>query len=263
MRAEDIRSLSQIGHALWVDPEISRLRTAETLQAVGLLRLQEGRVLERASSALLARALQDKESFPASFLADPFFRLLPEERVLLVALHLERWSYHRLARVLGWTEDQVAMRAWKVRIHMASQQSDKKRPLAALGAAGAPAKKASCPEFDALNPWTQRFMDEEHESRERLFLQNHLMACEECRGALARCRDLYYQVDTMLPRSTLQSSQDSAEIRSLEEAFRQVRVRVRPSEATLKDAFYAFLRRGESQLIIAAFLTWIVWKMFR
>ncbi|NDD90881.1 hypothetical protein EBZ37_02185 [bacterium] len=262
MRAEDIRSLSQIGQALWVDPEVSRRRTVETIQAVGLLRLQEERVLERASSALLARAMQEKDPLPASFLADPFFRLLPEERFLLVALHLERWSYVRLARVLGWTEDQVAARAWKLRVHLASQQPNKKRPMASLGAAGAPTRKASCPEFDALNPWTQRFLDEEHQPRERLFLQNHLMACDDCRGALERCRDLYYQVENMVPRSKLQAGQDSAELRSLQEAFRRIRIQVQPSEVTFKDALRVFLGRSEIQMVLAGVLTWTVWKMF-
>lgn len=60
MRVEDLRSLSQIGQALWIDPVLSKQRTAETLQAVGLLSIADDRILERASSALLARAQNER-----------------------------------------------------------------------------------------------------------------------------------------------------------------------------------------------------------
>jgi hypothetical protein len=263
MRVEDLRSLSQIGQALWVDPVLSRQRTAETLQAVGLLQLADDRIIERASSALLARARSERELIAPPLLADPFFRLLPEERLLLVALHQERWSYCRMARVMNSSEDAVASRAWKLRVHLASQRIDPKKPLASLGAAGAPARKASCPEFDALNPWTQRFLDEEFQSRERLFLQNHLLACADCRGALARCRDLYYQVESMIRNHAVNDPDDEARLRSLEREFLKVRGMVRPSEITWKQALSSYLRRTETQLLIAGILTWITWHLFR
>jgi hypothetical protein len=257
---QDLRALSQIGQALWVDPALSRARTAETLQAVGLLRLSPERTLERASAALLARALREGERVPNSRLQDPFFRLLPEERLLLVGLHSERWSYPRLSRVLGCSEEQVASRAWKLRVHLASQRSDPKKPLASLGAAGVSPRRSSCPEFDPLVPWTQRFLDEEFAPRERLFLQNHLMACDSCRGALNRCRDLYYQVETMVPRSLEVSEAKSEDLRVLREAFMQVRRRTDPGSVTWKEAARAFVRQTETQVVLAALLTWGVWR---
>ena len=261
MRVEDLRSLSQIGQALWGDPELSHRRTAETLQAVGFLPLADEKILERASTALLARATSERGGVLSAALANPFFRLLPEERFLLAALHAERWSYRRLARVLESGEEEVACRAWKLRVHLASQYRGTERPLASLGAAGAVPTRPSCPEFDPTNPWTQRFLDEEIPSRERLFLQNHLMACGECRGALARCRDLYYSVEGMIPKA-LAGEGDSARIQALQEAFFQVRRRVSPSEVTWRGAIRSYLGRTEAQLLLAGLLTWLAIRIF-
>jgi hypothetical protein len=260
MRVEDLRSLSQIGQALWVDPVLSRQRTAETLQAVGLLQLADERIIERASSALLARARSERELIAPALLSDPFFRLMPEERLLLVALHQERWSYRRIARVMNWPEEEVATRAWRLRVHLASQRVDPRKPLASLGAAGAPTRRASCPEFDPLNPWTQRFFDEEHAPRERLFIQNHLMACDDCRSALGRCRDLYYLVESMIPRAPEDDSANTAQLQRLQSEFLKVRGLVR-SEISWRQALGSYLRRIESQLLIAGVLTWIAWKL--
>jgi hypothetical protein len=262
MKVEDLRSLSQIGQALWVDPRLSRLRTAEALEAVGLLQIQDARILERVSGVLLARAMRENELIIPSLLSDPFYRLQPEERFLLAALHLERWSYQRLSRVLGGSVDQVATRAWRLRVHLASQGSSPRRPLASLGAAGAAASRPNCPEFDALNPWTQRFLDEELQSRERLFLQNHLMACADCRSALNRCRDLYYQVESMVPRGNMSDDAQEDGLEGLQETYRRIRTRMRPSETTWRDAGRAFLRQTEIQLLIAGLLTWFVWRLF-
>ncbi len=263
MKLEEWRSLAQIGQALWVDPAISRRRMLETLELVSLLRLQDERLLERASSALLDRAMRENEGIVSALLADPFFRLLPEERLILSALHSERWSYRRLARILGCTEEQVAGRAWKLRVHLASQSLDHRRPLASLGAAGTAARKPSCPEFDSWNPWTQRFLDEELSGRERIFLQNHLMACDDCRQALNRCRDLYFQVDAMVPRAHLSKEDQERELRELAEALQDLSRRISPSETTWRDAIRAFLRRTDAQLLIAATLTALVWGLLR
>jgi hypothetical protein len=269
MTTEDIRSLSQIGNALWVDRDLSRQRTAETLQAVSLLSLPEDALLERASSALLARATREDLGARAAFLGDPFFRLLPEERFILVALHLERWSYERVARVLGCTAEQVATRAWKVRVHLASQplpkSQDKGRASGAgprappvLGAVGTSQKGASCPEFQSLNPWTQRFLDEEHATRERVFLQNHLMACDDCRLALARCRELYFHVEKMIPRT---DGDSAAELSVLARQIAEVRRRTRPELWSWGDALHAFLRRPEVQIFTSLALAWLLYRL--
>lgn len=261
MKTEDLRTLSQIGKALWVDRDLSRRRMAETIQAVSLLPIPEERVLERASSALLERANREEGRGNAAFLGDPFFRLLPEERLILVALHLERWSYERLARVLDWTEEQVATRAWKIRVHLASQPlpGTRNRISAVLGAVGVAPKKATCPEFHALNPWTQKFLDEEYAPRERVFLQNHLMACDDCRQALGRCRELYFHVEKMVPRLDAEALDD---IERLGRAVLAIRRRRNPTLWTWKDALATFVGRTETQLAIAIVLAFALFRAF-
>jgi len=265
MKTEDLRTLTQIGNALWIDRDLSRRRTVETIEAVSLLSIPEERVLERASSVLLARANREDPRINAALLGDPFFRLLPEERLILVGLHFERWSYERLARILGCTEEQVATRAWKIRVHLASQPNSTQRPAgrnrlpAVLGAVGVAPKKPTCPEFHALNPWTQRFLDEEYASRERVFLQNHLMACDDCRMALSRCRELYFHVEKMIPRS--EASGDERELQGIARMAIELRKRRNPMLWTWKDAVLAFVRRAEVQLMIAFLLAMFCWQL--
>ena len=266
MRTEDLRSLTQIGNALWVDRDLSRQRTAETLQAVSLLSIPEEVLLERASSVLLARASREDPASRAAYLGDPFFRLLPEERFVLVALHLERWSYARVARVLQCTPEQVAMRAWKMRVHLASQplpgrpkSSTQPRTPPVLGAVGVAPKKASCPEFQSLNPWTQRFLDEEHAPRERVFLQNHLMACDDCRLALSRCRELYFHVEKMIPRVEGDAAEELGDIGR---QMAELRRRVNPELWSWGDAVHAFMKRPEAQVFLSLAMAWLLYRLF-
>ncbi len=259
MRTEDLRTLSQLGNALWLDRDLSRKRTAETLEAVSLLSITDDAFLEKASSVVLARASREDLRLQAAFLGDPFFRLLPEERFLLVALHMERWSYQRIARILECSEEQVATRAWKVRVHLASQPGAKTgsaKSVPVLGAVGVAPRHPSCPEFHALNPWTQRFLDEEYASRERVFLQNHLMACDDCRDALNRCRELYYHVEKMIPRVDAQGFEDLGRIIEL------IRKRKDPMLWSWQDAARAFLRRPETQLLLLLILVWWAVALF-
>ncbi|MFN7685082.1 MAG: hypothetical protein ACK5QT_06685 [Oligoflexia bacterium] len=267
MKTEDLRSLSQIGNALWLDRDLSRRRTAETLEAVSLLALPEDALLERASSALLARASREDLGSQAAFLGDPFFRLLPEERFLLVALHVERWSYEKVARILKSSPEQVATRAWKIRVHLASQGAVKSRPKSlgrtpggapVLGAVGVAARGPSCPEFHALHPWTQRFLDEEYGSRERIFLQNHLMACDHCRAALNRCRELYYEVEKRIPRVDHQAFDEFEEWSQI---IRSIRRHQNPMLWTWRDALAAYLRRPEAQFFISLVIVYFVWRL--
>lgn len=192
MNTEDLRALSHLGHALWVEPGRLERAALETLTAVSLLDLPSEKLVERASSALLERASRDGAAVNATALGTPFFRLLPEERLILAALHLGHWSYARISRILDRSEETVARAAWSARVRLATSKGSIPIP----GGSNGP----QCPEFDPQMPWTQRFLDEEITPRERLFLQNHLMACAMCRKSLALSRDLYYSVDAMLPR---------------------------------------------------------------
>lgn len=123
-------------------------------------------------------------------LQHPFFRLSPIERFLLTALHLERWSYSRVARVMGVEMRLVAPWAWATRMKLIFQES----PLASdlEYPKGPTSLGPSCPDFDISQPWTQRLLDDECEKRERAFLQAHLMACSTCRKSLESTRRMVF-----------------------------------------------------------------------
>ncbi len=255
MNPEDIQSLNQIGQALWANSEQSRKATIDAVSAVSLLSLTPTQALERASAALVERATRDGTRANASALHLPFFRLSSQERFLLVALHLERWSYARTAAVLEVAPAKVETMAWKLRTLLDAQVL--KGSAGRGGATGNPPKTASCPSFDALTPWTQKFLDEEYGAKERVFLQNHLMACDSCRDSLSRCRALYFRVEAILPRA------DSSQNDSLIQVYTQLRHNLNPHERPLKAALAIFLRRTEVQLVLAGALTLLAVKIFQ
>jgi hypothetical protein len=178
---EDLRTFAGVGHALWDEPARSRQAVVEALAAATLRGLPPEDALVRAAQALLTRATASRPGR----LNHPFFRLTAEDRLLLVALHDGSWSYARLARILQVDPEKLEEAAWGARLRLMG------------GSPAGPARLGpSCPAYDARRPWTQRFLDDEIASgRERLFLQNHLMACDPCRAALGRCRDGYYAVE--------------------------------------------------------------------
>jgi hypothetical protein len=170
MTQEDLKTLVVMGRSLWSDPGRSERVALETMTAVSLLDLTKERAVERAAAVLLERAERDGMAAMTRVnlvvLDQPFFRLLPEERFLLAALHVGRWSYSRLARVMDETSERVEEIAWMARVRLSARHP-----------AGPASRGHHCPDYDVRRPWTQRFLDEEMEtSRERLFLQNHLMA---------------------------------------------------------------------------------------
>ena len=194
--SEEIRTFAHFGRALWSDPSDGEPNAVDVLSGVSLLALGEEPRFERAARLLLQRALRTQG--PENLrLSEPFFRLTPRERFLLVASHVGGWSYERVARVLEEPVGSVEAALWSTRINLASQTEKALRSYPV----GTAIRGTHCPEYDLARPWTQRFMDDELGSgRDRLFLQNHLMACEACRRALSRCRDVYYAVDKLVPR---------------------------------------------------------------
>ena len=226
MKTEDFRAIDSLSRSLWADAAYAARVSTETVTAVSLLDLNDERALERAMSALLERALRDGAGVNAEALNHPFFRLQPEERLLLAALHVGRWSYRRIARVLGMNEEKIPRLAWQARLHLATFA-----PARAATALGSPRAGVRCPEYSTDAPWTQRFMDEEIPSRERLFLQNHLMACASCRQSLATCRDLYYSVDAMIPQPS-PGSDSELTLRELQRAWEETRKWMQPIRRT-------------------------------
>ena len=239
MRTEDFQILSQVGQALWFQQERWKRATVETLTAVSMLDLLPESALERTTQALLEKANREGPEANAGALDHPFYRLIPEERLTLAALHVAHWSYGRLSRVLSLDEKQVTALAWNARLRLSSFSSGK-RPL--FYPAGAKVAGARCPEYDATSPWTQKFLDDEMPARERIFLQNHMMACQSCRKALATARDLYFRVDGMLPierEAKLTLEQGGG----LERAWTRSYHAARDTAPTLKTAVEKFLSR--------------------
>ena len=262
MNREDLRALIELGRALWADPRESDLATVETLSAITLLDLTPDRALERAASALLERVRNrglaaDTRASLSVGAGDPFFRLYPEERMLLVSLHLGRWSYARLSRIFGISARQIEEMGWRARIELVSALPAANYP------AGAPSRGSRCPEYDSKRPWTQRFLDEEIPSgRERIFLQNHLMACESCRGALARCRELYYAIDRVLPRLN-QSGGDDGVLRSLEAIARRGSLLKSPTQRSFAETLEIFTRRPGVRWALSVLAALVIWRIFR
>ncbi len=243
---EEIRTFTELGVALWADPVRSGRIVTETLSAVSSLNLTPERILERAASALIGRAT--REGMPSNLVENlnlfghPFYRLFPEHRFLLVALHRGNWSYQRLARVFDEDVEWVQEQVWRARVQLAE---------AGLGAAmhypiGNSQAGANCPEYNPLRPWTQRFLDEEFEKKsEQLFIQNHLMACGSCRKSLGVARELYFAIEKFFPSF----EEKEGEFQQLQQVVNSPRSLARTSlDNTFLESLGVFVNRSEARL---------------
>ena len=237
MKSHDYQVLTGLGTALWAAPDEAEFKARETIGTVTLLHLPEDRTVDRAARAMLERATRDGHRATAHGIQSAFYRLSPEERFLLSALHIGRWSFARLARILGRGTDEVSQLAWIARLKLAP-------PGVAYPYASRSGK--NCPPYDPIQPWTQRFLDEEMPVRDRLFLQNHLMACEACRATLARCRNLYFAVEKTLPKSDPDTDWD----RALSEFRSEALGAIRPIERTIRESLVIFIGRRDVQVAI-------------
>jgi hypothetical protein len=172
---DSIKSLTRIGRSLWGDLDRSFAISEDALTTVSLLQLSGERTVERASKVMIERAERNPPRLLA--LQHPLFLLTAMERFILTALHIEKWSYGRVGRVLNVETSLIETLAWASRLKLCFQELNAEieypRAPSTLG--------PSCPEYNLSSPWTQRMLDDELGKRERLFLQNHLMACEKCR----------------------------------------------------------------------------------
>lgn len=258
---EDLRALAEVGKALWMDEQESRTATLETLSAVALMDLTPERTVEKAARALLERvtsrgnALNTRANLRAGMsMGQAFYRMEPEERFLLAALHLSRWSYSRLARILEQKPEQVEAQAWVARLKLLSQVPGSTYP------AGASTQGPHCPQYDSHRPWTQRFLDEEILSgRERVFFQNHLMACASCRDALARCREAYFAIERAIPRE----GKDTPIVERLAAVTRQGHGLKHPTERTFSETLVIFTKRPDIRLVLVLLGLLIAWRFLR
>lgn len=255
MRAEDLRAISAIGEALWSDKNRSYRLALETLTAISTQDLTSERMLERTSSVLLGRAQREGRASVASGVHDPFYRLAPDERLILIGLYREKWSYDRLSRVTGYPREQVAEIAWAARVHLGL------RPGMQIGVpqpTGSKRAGVTCPEYHPARPWTQSFLDEELAGRERVFLQSHIVDCEACRDAVNRARRFIYSLDPMIP--VLQTDHYADQIREFEQAMQKARAISEPGLLSFWETIKIFVRRPESLKWILACLVVIgIW----
>ena len=253
LHTEDLKTVSRIGKALWINPKESERSTIDALSAVTLLKLSPERTLERTSRALLERAKVHRSQAKdfgslLTALNHPFFRLAPEERLILTSLHVGRWPYARLGRILGFSAEQVEKMAWAARLRMHADSPQRATGANLVYPSGPVEKGTSCPDYDPEIPWTQRFLDQEIKSnRERLFLQNHLLTCPPCADALSRCRQVYYQVDRDLTvlMDELEGNEGTDHLRSLKASVEASPEYQYPSERTFLQTLRIFTRRKD------------------
>lgn len=255
MTPEGLKTYALLGNALWSDPDSSVRVVRETLSAVSALRLTSDRTIDRAAQVLLERAIRQGPSTSQEAFDQPFFRLPPRERMLLMALHAGGWSYERIGHVMGTTADEVARAAWRTRIDLAAQVSSLRNAIPYP--AGNRLKSVHCPEYDPYQPWTQLFLDEQMSRREMIYLQNHLMACAECRKALAHSRNLYYAVESVIPITDPinapingQKTNIDAVVTALEADWRECQNELHPSQRSFLESVAKFIRRRD---------VWMIW----
>ncbi len=255
MLATDLKSLTWMSHSLWADPERARYAALTAVEAMALLDADEERGAIRCVSALWERVRAEPEG-NAVALNHPFYRLYPEERLVLAALHLGRWSYGRLGRALGIDPETVGRLAVSAR-QMLLAQDPARAKSSSLGVAGSLTRTVECPEFVPELQWTHRFLDEELEKQERFFLERHLAGCRSCVEALDRARALYHEVRAQLP---FIPGDDwvSARASELDRAFRRMRKLAHPRHLTTLESLLLHLSRPSTQRFLIAGIVLIV-----
>lgn len=249
MWIEDLKTYSRIGKVFWPSEKSGRDRATdlalETLTATTLLKLNPERTLEKASHALLERAKDTSLSTrfavgQTAHLNQPFFRLSPEARLVLIGLHLGKWSYARISRITQLSTEDVEKMAWRARIEMGAG-------VPALYPAGASNLDPTCPEYDSRAPWTQKFLDEELPGRQRVFIQSHLLSCASCAQAVARCRQLYFYVDESLNSilDQLEGGEGEQQLEVFSKALQDSPALQYPSERTFVQSLRVFFRHPD------------------
>jgi hypothetical protein len=244
LQNDDLRTISNIGQALWAEPVRSERMAVETLAAVSLLDLSGDQLLERTTQALLSRAAREGTGAAGPAIQNAFYRLSPEERLVLAALHQGKWSYARIARVLGKTPERVAEIAWAARLYLVSVPGRGKPVPHPTGSSW---NALHCPEYNPQRPWTQSFLDDEMASREKVFLQDHLLACSSCRQSLSTCRQTYYAAEGMIPRL---QNEEEARVKNLARALARSEVAKDPLKMSLQESVWIFLERPDVRLFL-------------
>lgn len=262
---QGLRSVVQMRKALWADPQQGDPIVVDTVASLSLLELSEDEFMSCTASQLLQRAyrtasagnrIRDMQLGQAR--SRPFYSLHPDERLILVLLHLEHWSYTRIAELLEISVLQLEEIAWRIRIQLSA-----KYPIASA------VDTLSCPEYDIHRPWIQKFLDDQYtNATEKTFLQNHLMACNSCRRALNSCRDVYYAVDAMIPRCEQDHEETQLLYRQLEKARKMSEKRIQSAHRRARGQvrtsfshFFLFLLRPDILAVLLGLGFLVKWMM--
>jgi hypothetical protein len=250
IHSDDLRTFSGIGKAFWIDSGKCEQSTVETLSAVSLLGLTPERALEKACATLLEQARRSDagkevsgEPRTALFL-EPFYRLSLEERFLLVGMHIGKWSYSRVGRILNQEPFLIEEWLWKARVKLACSLTPP-----SMYPAGPVSPGPNCPRYKSTAPWTQRFFDGEFPPQgQGSTFRRHLGECESCSQALKKCRSLYFRVDSEIKGKLGILAERNELARTMEEILRLSPTHVRRTERTWKEFLMIFLNRRETQI---------------
>lgn len=246
MRTEDLRALSHIGKALWANPNQATAYPLETFSAVNLITPDEERVIERTSQALLERATRDGSNATAQGVQNPFYRLSAEERFILSALHVGKWTYGRIAKILGKTSEQISELAWSSRVHLSVARQSLPGGMPAPHPTGSKLESVECPEYHPARPWTQSYLDSNLASTEKMFIQEHVQTCASCSQALSRARVVLLTAQSLIPRAYDLDELDKGYHR----VIRRSKAITAPDEVSFLESLGIFFSRPEVQIRI-------------
>ncbi len=255
--------LAHLGGALWSEPIRALHVTQEALAAASLLDLSsEDDTLNRTVRAVYERASRTPTSVHSVALNQPFFRLFPEERLILIALHLGKWSYHRLSHVLGDSVEHIQELAWNARLFLAGSalKGSQGRPL--MHPTGSTQCIAACPEWSTTHPWTQRYLDRELGHKEELFLQERILKCDGCKDSMQRCREIYYAAEKSIPM--LQDPWMDDFSKNLRQTWKQSQTLVHPWEMPFRQSLQMYFRKTEAKLAVTLLVLFLIswtWKL--
>jgi hypothetical protein len=252
---DELKVLASLGTAIWADPDLSEQNVLDTVSAASLFGLTPERTLEKACQGLLEKA--KGQSAHTAWIQNPslfkriFYRLSPEERFILTAVHLGHWTYDRLVGVLDRNREKVQEVLWQARLAMNE------------GAAPYPAGPAfsgpNCPEYNPRMPWTQKFLDNDIQGKDRFFLSQHMLACSSCAGTMARCRVLYFKVDQELAKNIGVPEFGY----SLKNVLEQSPLHRYSSELSVRESLGIFLRKPDVRFILYIFLGLLLFRLIK
>ena len=252
---DELKVLASLGTAIWADSDLSEQNVLDTVSAASLFGLSPEKTLEKACRALLENA--KGQSALTAWIQNPslfnriFYRLSPEERFVLTAVHLGHWSYSRLVRILGKSTEEVQEVLWQARLAMNEE---------APYPAGPAFRGPNCPEYNPRVPWTQKFLDNEDiYGKNRFFLSQHMLACNACAGAMARCRALYFRVDQKVVKNIGVPEFGY----SLKKVLEQSPLHQYSSELSVRESLEVFLRKPDVRIILFIFLGLVLFQIIR